>query len=348
MDGIKIGLIGGSGLGEAMLRQTQGQRHEIDTPFGRPSDAIIETQWAGLPVFFLSRHGPGHTFGPSQVPYRANLFALKKLGVTHVIASGAVGSLREGFKPRDLVIPDQLIDKTFRRPGTFFERTAVHVELSEPFCPVLRRTLLEVAREGSTFGVQGSGKNERGNGGGEAEPVAEASPASPEPRTLNPEPYAVHDRGCYVCMEGPAFSTRAESLMHRLWGGDLIGMTAMPEAKLAREAEMSYALVALVTDYDCWRRPSAAAGAQAEAPATPLDPYTLLKEIVANLNAATENAIGLIRRTVQRIAERGEELGLAGAPAREALRMAIWSDKSRIPPDEVERLGPLWMKYFER
>jgi 5'-methylthioadenosine phosphorylase len=150
-------------------------------------------------------------------------------------------------------------------------------------------------------------------------------------------------------MEGPAFSTRAESLMHRLWGGDLIGMTAMPEAKLAREAEMSYALVALVTDYDCWRRPPAASGAQAPAAAeAPQDPYTLLKEIIANLNAATENAIALIRRTVQRIAERGEELGLANAPAREALKLAIWSDKSRIPPDEVERLGPLWMKYFER
>jgi 5'-methylthioadenosine phosphorylase len=349
MDGIKIGLIGGSGLGEAMLRQTQGTRHEIDTPFGRPSDTIIETEWAGVPVFFLSRHGPGHMLGPSQVPYRANLFALKKLGVTHVIASGAVGSLREGFKPRDLVVPDQVIDKTFRRPGTFFDRAAVHVELSEPFCPVLRRTLLEVAKEGSGFGVQGSGKKEQGDGGGEAEPVAEAAASSPEPRTLNAEPHSVHDRGCYVCMEGPAFSTRAESLMHRLWGGDLIGMTAMPEAKLALEEEMSYALVALVTDYDCWRRPPASAGAQAPAPAAaPQDPYSLLKEIIANLNAATENAIALIRRTVQRIAERGEELGLAGAPAREALKLAIWSDKSRIPPDEVERLGPLWMKYFER
>src|SRR3954452_12781031 len=168
MDGIKIGLIGGSGLAEAMLRQTEGTRHEIDTPFGRTSDAIVETEWNGLPVFFLSRHGPGHTLSPSQVPYRANLFALKKLGVTHVIASGAVGSLREGFKPRDLVIPDHVIDKTFRRAGTFFENAAVHVELSEPFCPVLRRTLLEAAREGSGFGVQGSGKKDQENGGGEA------------------------------------------------------------------------------------------------------------------------------------------------------------------------------------
>jgi 5'-methylthioadenosine phosphorylase len=318
MDGIKIGLIGGSGLGEAMLRQTDGHRHEVDTPFGRPSDAIIETQWDGLPVFFLSRHGPGHTFSPTQVPYRANIFALKKLGVTHVIASGAVGSLREEFRPRDLVLPDQVIDKTHRRPATFFERAAVHVELSEPFCPVLRRTLIDVAREGS----------------------------SSEARSDNRDAFKVHDRGCYVCMEGPAFSTRAESLMHRLWGGDLIGMTAMPEAKLAREAEISYALVALVTDYDCWRRPPTP-GEQPKEAATQ-DPYVLLKEIIANLQAASDNAISLIRRTVTRVAQRGEELGLERAPAREALKLAIWSDKARIPADEVERLGPLWMKYFER
>ena len=356
MDDIKIGLIGGSGLGEAFLRQADGTGHDVDTPFGRPSDAILETQWAGLPVFFLSRHGPGHTYNPSQVPYRANLFALKKLGVTHVIASGAVGSLRESFRPRDLVIADQVIDKTYRRAGTFFDRAAVHVELSEPFCPVLRRTILEVAKESSGLGVQGSGRTEEA-----------FMPSSPEPRTqnpepsLNPEPFTVHDRGCYVCMEGPAFSTRAESLMHRLWGGDLIGMTAMPEAKLAREAEMSYALVALVTDYDCWRRPPTsdvgpgarmpspgqAPGASPADPPAP-DPYVLLKEIIANLRAATDNAISLIRRTVERIAQRGGELGLASAPAREALKLAIWSDKAAIPSDEVERLGPLWMKYFER
>jgi 5'-methylthioadenosine phosphorylase len=350
MDGIKIGLIGGSGLGEALLRQTEGTRHDIETPFGHPSDAILETRWAGLPVYFLSRHGPGHAHSPTQVPYRANLFALKKLGVTHVIASGAVGSLREGFKPRDLVIPDQVIDKTHRRAGTFFDKSAVHVELSEPFCPVLRQTLLEVAKD------VGGGGWRVGSENAVVPPSSPSTPPSP-PSTSFP----IHDRGCYVCMEGPAFSTRAESLMHRLWGGDLIGMTAMPEAKLAREAEMSYALVALVTDYDCWRRPPATdvgPGARAPSPGQapgavpadppPADPYMLLKEIIANLQAATENAITLIRRTVQRIAERGDELGLAGAPAREALKLAIWSDKARIPPEEVERLGPLWMKYFER
>src|SRR5947209_5933541 len=158
---IKIGLIGGSGLADALRAQTEGTRHEVETPFGRPSDAILETNWDGLPVFFLSRHGPGHVLGPSQVPFRANLFALKQLGVTHVIASGAVGSLRDEFKPRDLVIPDQIIDKTFRRPGTFFEKAAVHVEFAEPFCPVLRRILVEEgSQEGPGFRVQGSGNAE--------------------------------------------------------------------------------------------------------------------------------------------------------------------------------------------
>ena len=154
MDGIRIGLIGGSGLGEAMLREAQRNRHEVDTPFGRPSDAVLETNWDGLPVFFLSRHGPGHLHNPSQVPFRANIFALKKLGCTHVIASGAVGSLRDEFRPRDLVVPDQVIDKTHKRPATFYDSAAVHVELSEPLCPLLRQTLLE----GSGFGVQGSVK----------------------------------------------------------------------------------------------------------------------------------------------------------------------------------------------
>ena len=325
MDGVKVGLIGGSGLGEAMLaRAGDARRHEVETPFGRPSDGIVETQLGGLPVFFLSRHGPGHVLNPSQVPYRANIFALKQLGVTHVIASGAVGSLREEFKPRDLVIPDQAIDKTHRRAGTFFERAAVHVEFAEPFCPVLRRMLLGESAEATGRRAQ-AGK-----------------PESQRPRSdLS---YAVHGRGCYVCMEGPAFSTRAESLMHRLWGGDLIGMTAMPEAKLAREAEISYALVALVTDYDCWRR-AVPPPSKSAADAPQADPQALLEEIIANLRAASDNAIDLISRTLPALAARQDEL--LAAPARSALRLAIWSDKARIPRDDVETLAPLWGKYFQ-
>src|SRR6476469_6630431 len=143
---IKVGLIGGSGLGEALGARTSGTRHEVETPFGKPSDAIVETEWAGVPVFFLSRHGAGHGYPPGRVPYRANVFALKQSGCTHVIASGAVGSLREEFGPRDLVIPDQIIDKTHKRGNTFYERAAVHVEFAEPFCPVLRQILLEAGR----------------------------------------------------------------------------------------------------------------------------------------------------------------------------------------------------------
>src|SRR5437764_4081729 len=259
---IKVGLIGGSGLGAAMAQQTEGKRHELDTPFGRPSDAIVESQWSGVPILFLNRHGPGHLLNPSQVPYRANIFALKQLGCTHILASGAVGSLREEYKPRHLVIPDQIIDRTYRRPGTFYEHAAVHVEFAEPFCPVLRRILLDASGEPASAG--GAVDN------------------------------TVHPSGCYVCMEGPAFSTRAESLMHRLWGGDLIGMTAMPEAKLAKEAEISYALIALVTDYDSWRTPTAQTHAAA-------DPSILLTEILANLHAATDNAITLMRWAVELI-----------------------------------------------
>jgi 5'-methylthioadenosine phosphorylase len=304
---MKIGLIGGSGLAVAFAQQAEGQRHEIDTPFGRPSDAIVEMSIAGLPVLFLSRHGPGHLLNPSQVPYRANIFALKQLGCTHILASGAVGSLREELKPRQLVIPDQVIDKTTQRAGTFYQRSAVHVEFAEPFCPVLRQILKGASDE------------------------------------LHDDSLKVHHGGAYVCMEGPAFSSRAESIMHRLWGGDLIGMTAMPEAKLAKEAEISYALIALVTDYDCWKtRPAPKPG---EAPAEPEDPAILLKEIIGNLENASNNAIRLIRRGLELIAQNPDRL--KDCPAQQALKLAIWSEKSRIDPQEVQRLAPLWDKYFE-
>jgi 5'-methylthioadenosine phosphorylase len=305
MSEMKIGLIGGTGLGDALSASATGTRHQVETPFGKPSDAIIETPVAGTPVLVLSRHGPGHLLNPSQVPFRANIFALKSLGCTHIIASGAVGSLREEFQPRSLVIPDQIIDKTFRRPATFYEKAAVHVEFAEPFCPVLRQILLDAGR-------------------------AIADPA-----------LQVHDRGCYVAMEGPAFSTRSESLMHRLFGGDLIGMTAMPEARLAREAEIAYALVCLVTDYDCWRAKPATAAQQSE---ETVDPHVLLKEIIGNLQAATANAVRLMTKAVELTAGRQDQL--LKSAALHALELAIWSDKSKIPSDEVQRLGPLWLKYF--
>jgi len=302
MSQVKLGLIGGTGLGGSLASDV-GHRIEVDTPFGRPSDAIVETEWEGQSVLLLSRHGPGHLIPPSRVPFRANIFALKKLGCTHIIASGAVGSLRQEMKPVDLAIPDQIIDRTCQRQGSFFEQAAVHVEFAEPFCPILRRILVEA--RGTDEGL------------------------------------VVHERGCYVCVEGPAFSTRAESLMHRLWGGDLIGMTAIPEARLAREAEIPYALVAMVTDYDCWKQPAPPAAGE-KPPA--VDHSALLKEITANLQKASNNALELIRRALRTIAANPDLL--ADCPAQKALELAIWSDKSRISRDEIERLAPLWGKYF--
>jgi 5'-methylthioadenosine phosphorylase len=334
MSQVKVGLIGGSGLGEVLRTLGDGVRHEVDTPFGKPSDAIVETRMEGLPVFVLARHGPGHLLNPSQVPYRANVFAMKKLGVTHIIASGAVGSLRDEFRPRDLAIPDQIIDKTSKRAGTFYDHAAVHVEFAEPFCPVLRRMLMEEGKADAET---------RGRGDAEKSAVGDSSvssvPASPSLR-VTASSFRVHGRGCYVCMEGPAFSTRAESLMHRLWGGDLIGMTCMPEAKLAREAEIGYALIALVTDYDCWRKaPEAPEGEK-----RPIDPAALLNEIIANLGAASDNAVSLIRRVLRRVAQDPD--ALAASPALSALKLAIWSEKKRIAPGEIDRLGPLWARYF--
>ncbi len=315
---LRIGLIGGSGLGQLLGAggAEDAQRHEVETPFGVPSDAIFETRWGDATVLLLSRHGPGHLLNPSRVPYRSNIFALKQLGCTHILASGAVGSLREEYKPRSLVIPDQIIDRTYKRANTFYEEAAVHVEFAEPFCPVMRQIIVEAAR-------------------------AQADGEQPH----------VHDGGCYVAMEGPAFSTRAESLMHRLWGGDLIGMTAMPEAKLAREAEIPYALIALVTDYDCWRRPTlpspaAGTGADAKERQEKVDPHVLLKEIIGNLEAASTGAMLLLRRSVDLMSQRREQL--AACPARHALELGIWSDKARIAREEVERLAPLWGKYFDR
>lgn len=313
MSEITIGLIGGSGLGDA-LGANGGTAHDIVTPFGHPADSIYETQIAGLRVLILRRHGPAHLYNPTFVPYRANIFALKKLGCTHILASGAVGSLRDEIRPRDLVICDQIIDKTTRRAGTFFEQAAVHVEFADPFCPILRKFLIEAASSAQNRGQE----------------------------TAATETNKIHDRGCYVCMEGPAFSTRSESLMHRLWGGDVIGMTAMPEAKLAREAEIPYALIGLATDYDCWRmKPAVAPDRGQETAATGSE---LLKEILGHLKAAADSGILLITKTLELIASKKQEL--ESCPARRALELAIWSQKTQIPHDEVQRLAPLWMKYF--
>jgi len=287
-----IGVIGGTGLGEALGALGGGEMRAVETPFGPPSGPITLAELEGHRVALLARHGEGHLRNPSTVPYRANIWALKSLGVTHILASGAVGSLREEVAPRHLVIPDQVIDRTFRRAGTFFDDLAVHVELATPFCAALRNVLVKA---GTGF------------------------------------PVRIHQGGTYVCMEGPQFSTRAESELHRSWGASLIGMTAMPEAKLAREAEICYALVALPTDYDCWK----------PHPGT-LDQAKLIEEILGNVKAATQNAIELIRRAVPKIAEIGEK----PCPCQSALALAIWSDRARIPADVKEKLRPILGKYL--
>ncbi|MFH0983029.1 MAG: S-methyl-5'-thioadenosine phosphorylase [Planctomycetota bacterium] len=289
----RIGIIGGTGLGDALLGRETGTRIEVDTPFGRTSSPLFLTQWDGIDVVFLNRHGDGHLYNPSAVPYRANIFALKQMGVSTILASGATGSLRDAIAPGHLVICDQVIDKTYKRAGTFFDSGLVaHVEMAYPFCDRARQVLLE---ESAGLSIQ------------------------------------IHPRGTYVCMEGPQFSTWAESHLHRAWGGDVIGMTAMPEAKLAREAEMCYALIALPTDYDCWRH------------AGPVeDKSTLLKEILGNLDRATEAALTLIKAALPALAH---AQGQACACHR-ALESAIWSDKSKVAPEVVQRLKPLIGRYF--
>ena len=300
-NGVVIGVIGGSGLGDALGGES-GPARTLDTPFGAPSGPVTETRWNDTPVFLLQRHGPGHVLNPTAVPYRANIHAMKQLGVTHLLASGATGSLREHLRPGELVVIDQVIDKTHRRANTLFEHAAVHVEFSEPFCPVMRAWLLAAA--GRVDAADGAVK--------------------------------VHDGGTYVCMEGPAFSTRAECAMHRQWGGDLIGMTAMPEAKLAREAEMAYAMVAMPTDYDCWRPRGDGNGSGAEG----LD---LLQEIIGNLKKATAANLALMKAALADLSV----LKATPSPAHQALALGIWSDKSKIPAAEIGRLGVLWGHRFE-
>lgn len=285
-----IGIIGGTGLGDALAQQlTEAKFHDVDTPFGKPSAAIMVGKIGQKRVAFLNRHGQGHRLSPSEVPFAANIFALKQLGVHTVIGSGAVGSLNEEITPGELVIVDQFIDKTFRRTSSFFTGYgAVHCEMAEPVCSRVRDILIDAAKETDVM---------------------------------------THPDGTYVCMEGPQFSSRAESLMHRGWGGDLIGMTAMPEAKLAREAQICYALIALVSDYDCWRPHHAGKSKQ-----------SLLEEIMANLQTATNNCLKLIQAVLA-----GEAILVSeDCPCRKSLDLAVWTDQSQISAADKEKLKVLF------
>ncbi len=285
-----IGIIGGTGLGDALGEHIiDGEFCDIETPFGKPSTAILVGKLGLNKIAFLNRHGKGHKLSPSEVPFLANIFALKKLGVHTLISSGAVGSLREEISPGELVVVDQFIDKTFKRQSSFFGGFgAVHCEMTEPVCGRLRKNLMDAAK---TIDIK------------------------------------THSRGTYVCMEGPQFSTRAESLMHQMWGGDLIGMTAMPEAKLAREAQICYALIALPSDYDCWR------GHEEQK-----DKQALLKEITANLQTATENCLKLIKAVLQS----DNKLIREDCSCRKSLDLAVWTNQSQINPADKEKLKVLF------
>src|SRR5512138_1934797 len=239
-----IGLIGGSGLYE-MEGLERIREERISTPFGDPSDAYVLGRLHGRAVAFLSRHGRGHRLMPSEINYRANIFGFKQLGAAWVLSASAVGSMKEEIRPRDILIPDQFFDRTTRRPSTFFgEGLVAHVSFADPVCPHLADLLVRTSREAGA-------------------------------RT--------HGGGTYLCIEGPQFSTRAESRIYRSWGVDVIGMTNLQEAKLAREAELCYATVAMVTDYDCWH---------------PEHDSVTVEQIVAVLNKNAENACNFFRRTV--------------------------------------------------
>jgi 5'-methylthioadenosine phosphorylase len=283
----KIGVIGGSAL-YSIDGLTDIEKVDIDTPFGKPSDLITVGKLGGVGVAFLPRHGKGHHLSPTEVPYRANIYALKSLGVGRIISVSAVGSLKEAIKPGDLVIPDQLIDRTRNRVNSFFDGGIVaHIIFAEPFCPVLSQIIFAAAEEIDT---------------------------------------TVHQGGTYVVMEGPAFSTRTESHLYRSWGASLIGMTALPEAKLAREAEICYATIAGVTDYDCWQESSAP---------LPID------VILANQRQQIEKIREIIRLAVSRVPDKRD------CECAQALKTAIVTDPKLIPAEQKAKLKLITGRYLK-
>src|SRR5438094_1046779 len=276
-----IGVIGGSGL-YRMEGMTDVEEVAVQTPFGDPSDVITIGKVERVSMAFLPRHGRGHRISPTEIPVRANIWALKSLGVEWVISVSAVGSLREHIAPRDLVIPDQLFDRTRSRVNTFYEGgIVVHCTFAEPFCTTLSSFLLEAARE------LGDVK--------------------------------VHEGGTYVCMEGPLFSTKAESNTYRKWGMDIIGMTALPEAKLAREAELCYAVIACATDYDCLH--------ETEGSVT-------VEMVSGNLSANVANAQRILQKVAQKVPP---DRGTNTCECPTALATAILTDRSNIPPEATDR-----------
>lgn len=285
---VPVGVIGGSGLYE-MEGLDIIERRRVDTPFGEPSAPIAIAELDGRRVAFLPRHGQHHEYVASTVPYRANIWALKKLGVFWLVTVSAVGSLKKEIVPGEhFVIPDQIIDKTYRRPNTLYEELAVHVGLSYPFHPMLRDYLLDACER---------------------------------------EDIVAHNGGTYVCMEGPAFSTRAESQLHRQWGADLIGMTAMPEARLAREAELCYATIALPTDYDVWYEQD----------------HVDIGDVMANMKRNVSRVRRVLKRVIGRIDLQREE----ECDASRALEHAIVTAPQAIEESSLRKFRLTLGKYVE-
>ncbi len=286
MQKAEIGIIGGSGL-YTMPGLTNVREERVETPFGEPSDGFVLGELEGRAVAFLARHGRGHRILPSELNFRANIFAMKLLGVERILSVSAVGSLKEEHKPTDFVVPDQFIDRTFARVATFFGEGIVgHVAFGDPICATVAETFAAACGKAGVVGKNG---------------------------------------GTYVCMEGPQFSTRAESNLYRSWGADVIGMTNLQEAKLAREAEICYATLAMVTDYDCWREGH--------------DDVTV-DQVVAVLHQNADNAAKVVRAAVRAMPK---ERACACASA---LQYAILTDRAAIPAAARERLAPLLDKYL--
>ncbi|AKJ67663.1 5'-methylthioadenosine phosphorylase [Pandoraea thiooxydans] len=288
MEQIDFGIIGGSGL-YRMAELQDIEEITLDTPFGPPSDALITGRLGRARVAFLARHGRHHSLLPDEVPYRANIHALKQLGVRYLISVSAVGSLQEAIRPLDMVLPDQFIDRTHRREQTFFGQGIVaHIAFAKPVCTALADLIATAAAQ-----------------------------AAPEVR--------LHRGGTYVCIDGPAFSTYAESQLFRSWQASVVGMTNLPEAKLAREAEIAYATLALVTDYDCWH---------------PTHESVTVESAIANLGRNAANAQRVIYRAIELLAD----APLASA-AHDALRTALVTPLADAPAQTKARLAALLAKY---
>ena len=286
MDQVQIGIIGGSGLYEMPLENRR--ELDVETPFGPPSDSFLIGGLQGQRVAFLARHGRGHRLIPSELNFRANIYAFKKLGVSQILSASAVGSLRLEHEPMDFVLPDQFLDRTSKRISTFFgDGIAAHISFADPVCNRLLDTV-----EQASANIQ----------------------------------FPIKRGGTYVCMEGPAFSTRAESHLYRSWGMDLIGMTNLQEAKLAREAEICYVTLAMVTDYDCWHEEEEA---------------VTVEMLIECLNKNSKNAQRLLTEVVKALPEQPD------CPCQHALENAIITDRKAIPQSRREGLDAIIGKYLD-